>query len=272
MQMSSFPYYQSKDYLPQADNQNRREMFGLLVVFLAHALALFIAFWSPESPNLPIPTTPPQVMEASLITLASPQPPIEIAPGPQQIEAAAAPKPVERIEQKQELLTAKDAINTMESAPELPEPVKEEIPKEVEEKVVNEQQTPAKPAPETTAPPSTPAPPAETAAAPVSGSSQQQTEVQINWQQQLQIHLERRKRYPRAAQMRRQEGMPWVKFSMNREGDVLSVELVESSGVAALDKEALALVKRADPLPIPPKEITGDVITLTVPIEFFINS
>jgi protein TonB len=33
----------------------------------------------------------------------------------------------------------------------------------------------------------------------------------------------------------------------------------------------VALVRRADPLPEPPDEITGETITLTVPVEFFLT-
>jgi protein TonB len=214
----------------------------------------------------------PKVMEASLIIAAPPQPPTELAPGPQQVEATSAPKPLPQTEQTQELLTSKEATTTISDAPKKPEPVQEKILEEPEETVVTEQQTPAPPAPATTAPTSTPAPPAETATAPSTGVNQQQLDkIQINWQQQMQLHLERWKRYPRAAQMRNQEGMPWVKFSMDRNGSVLSVELVQSSGIDALDKEAIALVKRAEPLPTPPSEVEGETITLTVPIEFFIN-
>lgn len=147
----------------------------------------------------------------------------------------------------------------------------QETPKEIEQQVVTEQPPPQQTAPDTTAPTSTEAPPAETATAPSAGANQQPSEVQLNWQQQLQLHLERWKRYPRTAQMRNQEGMPWIKFSMDRNGNVLSVELADSSGVDSLNKEALALVKRAEPLPLPPSDVEGEIITLTVPIEFFIR-
>jgi hypothetical protein len=43
---------------------------------------------------------------------------------------------------------------------------------------------------------------------------------------------------------------------------------IESSGVAALDQEALALVRRADPFPPPPAEIGSDQLQFIVPVVF----
>lgn len=252
----------------------RTSTVGLVVVLAVHLLIILFALWTPS--KLPVPDAQaiaPKILEVSLLTAAPPQPITELAPGPQQVEAAAAQKPIKNTEKKQELITHKDAHTTISETVKTPEPIAEEIPEEVEEEVLTEQKVPAQPAPATTAPTTLPAPPAETATATNMGANQQQMlDIKLNWQHQLQMHLERWKRYPRRAQMRNQEGMPWIKFSMDRSGKVLSVSLVQSSGVDSLDKEALALVKRAAPLPIPPPDIIeGDEITLTVPIEFFIN-
>nr|WP_314433757.1 energy transducer TonB [uncultured Brevundimonas sp.] len=114
------------------------------------------------------------------------------------------------------------------------------------------------PAPETTAPPSRPAPPASLAA------SATQT-----WQGRLLAHLEQRKRYPAQARARRQQGVAYVRFSMDRQGRVLSAAIERSSGHAVLDAEALALLHRSQPLPLPPAEIPGDPISLSVPVDFF---
>jgi len=89
------------------------------------------------------------------------------------------------------------------------------------------------------------------------------------WQGRLLAHLERRKRYPAEARARRLQGVAHVRFTMDRQGRVLSAALEHSSGHAALDREALALLQRAQPLPPPPAETPGERITLTVPVEFF---
>lgn len=88
------------------------------------------------------------------------------------------------------------------------------------------------------------------------------------WQGEVLAHLERHKRYPRSARLRRSEGVTVVRFVMDRGGRVVSVRLERPSGSGLLDEESLALLERAQPLPPPPDEITGDRIELVVPVQF----
>lgn len=90
------------------------------------------------------------------------------------------------------------------------------------------------------------------------------------WQGALLAHLERHKRYPRDARMRRQEGAGAVRFVMDRHGRIVSARLERSTGVESLDKEGLALIERAQPLPLPPGG-TGDQIDLVVPVRFLLR-
>jgi protein TonB len=83
--------------------------------------------------------------------------------------------------------------------------------------------------------------------------------------------LEQFKRYPYEAQYRRQQGVVYLRFDMDRHGKVLSAAIVKSSGFDALDQEALALIHRAEPLPPPPPEMAGDPIELTAPVQFFLK-
>ena len=55
---------------------------------------------------------------------------------------------------------------------------------------------------------------------------------------------------------------------MDRAGHVLSFEVVGSSGWADLDKEALDLIQRAQPLPSIPKDYPGETLDLIVPVVF----
>ena len=73
------------------------------------------------------------------------------------------------------------------------------------------------------------------------------------------------------ARLRREEGIVYLTFSMNRSGQVLAANIARSSGSQALDAETLALVRRAEPLPLPPPEMAGDPITLTVPVRFSLH-
>jgi protein TonB len=79
------------------------------------------------------------------------------------------------------------------------------------------------------------------------------------------------KRYPHQASFRRQQGVPYIRFVIDREGKVLSVRLERSSGIRALDDEAVSLPKRASPLPKPADDVKGDAVELVVPVEFFMR-
>ncbi len=93
----------------------------------------------------------------------------------------------------------------------------------------------------------------------------------MDWEALVLAALNRVKRYPREASARRQEGVSWIRIVIDRSGKARSVRIERSSGIAALDREALAMVHRAQPLPPPPEERSGEAVELIVPVEFFLN-
>ncbi|MFV0623597.1 energy transducer TonB [Sphingomonas sp. ac-8] len=118
----------------------------------------------------------------------------------------------------------------------------------------------APPVTETTAPEAAPLPPAATP-----------SNAAPNWRGHVLAALNKVRRYPRDASFRRQQGVPYIRFTMSRSGKVLSVQLERSSGVRSLDREAMSLPKRAQPLPKPPEAVQGETIELVVPVEFYIT-
>lgn len=85
------------------------------------------------------------------------------------------------------------------------------------------------------------------------------------WQSRLLAHLERRKRYPASARRQRLEGVAQVRFTIDGSGNVQSVALAGSSGIAELDQEVVAMVRRASPVPAPPPGVNR---TIVVPVRF----
>jgi protein TonB len=124
---------------------------------------------------------------------------------------------------------------------------------------------PSAPPPETTAKART-QPETQPAPAPAPPSNAKPT-----WEGLVLGALNKVRRYPREARFARQQGVPYIRFTMDREGRIQSVQLDRSSGVRSLDQEALALPRRAQPLPAPPLEVKGVTIELVVPVEFFMR-
>jgi len=87
----------------------------------------------------------------------------------------------------------------------------------------------------------------------------------------LQAWLERHKQYPRRAQRRRQEGTALLYFVMDADGQVLEHRLQRSSGHSLLDREVVAMIERAQPLPKVPPDMQRERLELVVPVEFFLR-
>lgn len=122
------------------------------------------------------------------------------------------------------------------------------------------------------APPAEEAPASAHAAAPQQGArALVEHAAQLHFRERLLGHLQRHKRYPSSAQARRQQGVPYVRFTMDRAGRVLVSTLERTGNHGVLDAEALALLERAQPLPPLPDEIDGDTLEIVVPIEFFLR-
>lgn len=225
------------------DRSERRRWLGSLAGVLAlHAAPLIVAAWwlGPVLSSLP---PEPAVLIDMAPAAAPPTPPSEQPPGPRQ-QKAEAPRPVVR----QTPLPVPTAVQPDVAMPDRqPEPPQRPAPS-------------AAPAAQTTAPPARPSPLAPSAS---NGTP--------DWRGQVLARLDQAKRYPAAAQIRRQQGVPYIRITMDRQGRVLNARLERSSGIPALDQEALSIPRRAQPLPAPPAEVPGDPIELVTPVEFFIT-
>jgi protein TonB len=93
-----------------------------------------------------------------------------------------------------------------------------------------------------------------------------QTDIAGEWRKQISIRLSSSKRFPLGALGQR--GTTKVGFIVDRNGKLVSRWLEESTGIAALDEESLAIVERAQPFPIPPPELGEDQLRMTIPLIF----
>ena len=84
---------------------------------------------------------------------------------------------------------------------------------------------------------------------------------------QISAWLNRNKQYPRQARQRRHQGLVTIRFTVDRDGRVLSSNIVRSSGHTTLDDEVRALMRRGR-MPRMPAAMKQAQITMTVPIRF----
>lgn len=118
---------------------------------------------------------------------------------------------------------------------------------------------PAAPGP---AAPATPLP----APAPAAPSAAASAAASADWRGSLAAWLQSHRNYPDEARRRGDEGRAVVRFTVNRDGRVLDVSLVSSSGSTTLDDAALTMFRAR--LPAFPAGMAQDQITVTVPIRF----
>jgi len=87
------------------------------------------------------------------------------------------------------------------------------------------------------------------------------------WREALSAWLAAHRNYPEDARRRGDEGRAAVRFTMDRSGRVLEVELSQSSGSAILDEAARTMLRGAT-LPPLPATMTQERITVTVTIRY----
>ncbi|MFT3976158.1 MAG: TonB family protein [Sphingomonas bacterium] len=231
------PPIQRHGYAPPAGTR----LYGLIGTCALFALAI-AGFFVTLTVTFIQPPVRPALTVVNLRPLASPpeKPP----------ERKEAPRPVEKKETPPEPPKAQPIDRSI--VPIAPIPMPAAMPRLAD---------PAPKQPETAAPKTLPAPPAPQLASNASDS----------WEGRVLAALDKRRRYPIGAMARRQQGVPYVRFVMDRNGKVLSSRLERSSGFPELDREAVALPRRAQPLPKPPDDKPGDALELVVPVEFFMS-
>ncbi len=91
--------------------------------------------------------------------------------------------------------------------------------------------------------------------------------IAADWQHSVLGWLAAHKTYPDEARRRGEEGRVVLRFTVDRLGKVLGVELVSGSGSPRLDDAAQAMLHNAS-LPPFPAEMPQDRVTATVQIRY----
>ncbi|WP_426385974.1 energy transducer TonB [Pseudomonas brassicacearum] len=234
---------------------------SLAVVLGVHALAIALALnWTSRAPI----ELPPQAMMVELAPVPAPPPP---AP-PKVVTPPQPPEPVEELPLPKLAEAPKPEISVPKPVKPKPKPQPPK-PKPVEKKAEPPKEQPSEQKPSDTPPTQSVA---EKSAQPAPGPSPAQSAAKANWQGTLLAHLGKYKEYPLRARQMNKEGTNRLRFVVDAEGNVLSFELVGSSGTDSLDRATLEMIRKAQPLPKPPAELlTNGTIELTAPFVYSID-
>lgn len=216
---------------------------SLAIVLAVHAVAVLLMLnWSvPQAIELP-----PAAMMVAMAPMPEPAPP----PPPKTVTPPQPPAPVKAppMPKLAEAPKPKIAVPKPDKPKAKPQPPKpEKKPEPVEEKPAEEKAVDT--------PPSTA--PAQQSAAP-KPSVASTSNALPTWQSDLLRHLGKYKRYPEDARRRGLQGINRLRFVVDGEGRILSYSLAAGSGSAALDRATLDMIRKAQPVPAPPKELLNN--------------
>jgi periplasmic protein TonB len=208
-------------------------------------------------------------IEISVELLAKRVDPTDLPPGPDVEASVASP----RIIEQREIVEPTDLPRAVPT--ETDDPDRVVAPVETEKPEKDQPNVPAVPAiasVESVAVEATAAPSSETiresvqSVTPVQGSGESPQRVRASWQKELIAHFNRHKRYPGNRSSQAVELL--VSFVLDETGRVVSTGIVHGSGDAAFDDEALAMIRRSDPVPKPPSVVTQQGLHFTLPVYF----
>ncbi len=99
-------------------------------------------------------------------------------------------------------------------------------------------------------------------------SSEEAESIMLRYTDMIRQRIQEALIYPPQARKDALEGRPFVRFSINSSGELLSVELLRSSGYSVLDEEALAAIRRASPFPKIPESLNKSHLALALGLAF----
>jgi periplasmic protein TonB len=235
---------------------------ALAIVLLHAALTAAVLYWGWNNTVDLRGVTPAIMLDLEPAPAAPTERKEDVDPGPEMQRAEAPPpeppKP-ELIEQLPPTPVQPEPVVAsppkVEPKPE-PKPIK---PEPVRERVKKPEKKP--PAPRTTAPQR-----AERVSpdAPSQTSGRSSAAAAADYRSILVAHLQRFKRIPSGGEV----GTVGIRFTVTRSGRLSSSGLSRSSGIPALDREALEMLQRAQPLPAFPPEMRQASESYSLPLNY----
>jgi len=92
-----------------------------------------------------------------------------------------------------------------------------------------------------------------------------------DWQVKIGKRVAKKQVYPRSAMRRELEGRAKVKVAIDRNGTIISHEIITPTGKSVFDKEIPKLMERLNPLPAPPSSMTDSQLSFIIPLAWVIR-
>ena len=93
----------------------------------------------------------------------------------------------------------------------------------------------------------------ETLTGSVSSGGESGVIFEMAYTKRVQKQIEAQKEYPKRAQRRNEQGVVVILFSIGNDGDIVSANIIKSSGSRILDRAGIDALKKAAPFEKPPK-------------------
>jgi TonB family protein len=204
------------------------------------------------------------------VEMASPKLPDDnLPPGPDSEASQASKQVVEQEAEVKETELPKALPTEAEDPDRIVTPNDSKKPKEDDPKIAAVQTEAAEEAPQQEATSrqtlDEKAPEAEKAKAPSLGIGRDKLKLTADWGRKISAYFELHKRYPKD---KSKSTKVKVSLVLNRRGNVVSVDVMESSGDAAFDEAAVSMIRRSDPVPPPPAGLTEDQFSFNLDVNF----
>jgi periplasmic protein TonB len=194
----------------------------------------------------------------------------DLPPGPDTEASVASPAIAEQKAELKETELPKDVPTETSDADRVVSPTDSNKPKEDDTKVATVQTSASleSEAAEATARQTLDdsAPKADVASAPNLGLGKDNQKLKARWESKLSGYIKLHMRYPKV--QKDKAAIVTVSLVINRQGKVLSAGIFQSSGDRAFDEAAISTIRRSDPLPPPPSELTDEQFSYVLPMSF----
>jgi periplasmic protein TonB len=196
--------------------------------------------------------------------------PTDLPPGPDTEASVASPAVAEQKAELKESELPKDVPTETEDPDRVVTPNDSHKPKEEDAKVAAVQATASTEsvAAEATAAPDLQSSLSDKATAPTPGIGKSAEFAKATWDKKLSVLFKKNLRFPEGAKTKGAHVQVLLEVEFDRLGHVVLASIVEGSGQKPFDEAALKMVRRSDPVPVPPPLVADQGLKRIVPVVF----